>query len=580
MTAQPRADWDWVRWLAAAAALGLAGWIHLAIAPEHYSHAAAHGLFFGIIGAGQLGWVVAALLIFLWPRLQTRMSSALMRTSGIALGGGAVILWILTQLVRTPFAGQPEPIDLATIASKAAELLAAGCLVLPAARKRGRLEARSLLRSLAATAAAALVFGWAMWAAGLEAEERFPALIAEEHSHEGGEHQHADPEKPNLSFVQYVESAVGLVARLASPPDYEWNLPGGFPPPKVPESNPMTREKVELGRHLFYDKRLSGNGQGSCSSCHQQEYAFSDDRALAVGSTGEIHPRNSMALVNVAYNATLTWAHPDLEEIEKQVAIPMFGTHPVEMGITGHEEEVLNRFVQDPLYGELFGRAFPQDSDPVNWGNIISALASFTRSLVSGNSPYDRFVFQGDSEALTPSAKRGMELFLSEDFECHHCHGGFNFSTATVHAATAFPEKVFHNTGLYNLGGGAYPSGNGGVFEVTHRNEDMGKFRPPTLRNVAVTAPYMHDGSIATLEEVIETYASGGRLIEDGPLAGDGRRNPHKSGFVPGFPISEQEKSDLLAFLRSLTDETFLKDQRHSDPFQAKQVPAGSAASR
>ncbi|MEM8934190.1 MAG: MbnH family di-heme enzyme, partial [Acidobacteriota bacterium] len=369
------------------------------------------------------------------------------------------------------------------------------------------------------------------------------------------------------SFTEYVTAAGRLLVSLARPSDYDWGLPGGFPEPRVPDDNPMTAAKVELGRHLFYDRRLSGNGLQSCASCHRQELAFSDGLALAVGSTGETHPRNSMALVNVAYNATLTWAHPELEQLEDQITTPMFGTHPVELGITGHEDEVLERLQDDTTYARLFRDAFPGDPTPIEWNHIVKALASFTRTLISVDSPYDRFVYRGDTAALSASARRGMELFLSEDFECHHCHGGFNFSVASVHVATAFPEKVFHNTGLYDLGDGAYPPDNLGAFEITHRSEDMGKFRPPTLRNIAVTAPYMHDGSIATLDEVLDTYAAGGRHLRDGPHAGDGRRNPFKSGFVPGFPISEQEKRDLLAFLRALTDEAFLTDPRFADPF-------------
>ncbi|MEO1088462.1 MAG: di-heme enzyme, partial [Acidobacteriota bacterium] len=145
------------------------------------------------------------------------------------------------------------------------------------------------------------------------------------------------------------------------------------------------------------------------------------------------------------------------------------------------------------------------------------------------------------------------------------------------------PEKVFHNTGLYDVGGGAYPHGNQGAFEITNEPSDMGKFRPPTLRNVAVTAPYMHDGSIATLEEVIETYAAGGRHIEDGPLAGDGRKNPNKSGFVPGFPMTDREKRALVAFLEALTDESFLQDPRFADPFassKGEQISALGAPSQ
>jgi cytochrome c peroxidase len=154
--------------------------------------------------------------------------------------------------------------------------------------------------------------------------------------------------------------------------------------------------------------------------------------------------------------------------------------------------------------------------------------------------------------------------------ECHHCHTGFNFSDSTRHINTGFVSTPFHNTGLYNLDGqGSYPRGNTGVFELTGKENDMGRFRAPSLRNVALTAPYMHDGSVATLQEVINLYAAGGRNITEGEFAGDGRRNPHKSGFVSGFNISDQSKADLVAFLESLTDERFIQNPRFSDPFSS-----------
>ncbi len=352
---------------------------------------------------------------------------------------------------------------------------------------------------------------------------------------------------------------------------YVWALPPGFPEPSVPADNPMTEARVELGRHLFYDARLSGNGTQACASCHEQARAFTDGRAVAEGSTGAMHPRNSQTLANVVYNATLTWANPGLVALERQIVIPMFGDAPVELGIAGHEEAVLDRFRADPLYVDLFAAAFPEDVagdvDPVRFERVVDGLACFLRTMISGDSPFDRHA-AGDGEALSLAARRGMALFFSERLECHHCHGGFNFTQSTVHAGQVFPEQPFHNTGLYDVDGeGAYPADNTGLFEITGRPEDMGRFRAPTLRNVAVTGPYMHDGSVETLEEVVAIYAAGGRLVEDGPLAGDGRGNRYKSGFVGGFALTDGEKADLVAFLESLTDESFLTDPRFADPF-------------
>ncbi len=354
----------------------------------------------------------------------------------------------------------------------------------------------------------------------------------------------------------------------ASPVSEVLFVPTGFPVPRVPEDNVPTEAKRELGRHLFYDTKLSGNGAQSCASCHHQELAFTDGLARTVGSTGETHPRNSPTLTNVAYNATLTWANPLLTDLERQILTPIFGDAPVELGVSARADEVLARFANDERYRAWFEEAFPDDANPVNWDNVVRALATFTRALNSGNSRFDKFVYGDELNALSASERRGMELFFSETLECHHCHGGFNFSDSSTHAGTSFGASRFHNTGLYNLdGNGAYPADNTGIFELTGQPEDMGRFRPPTLRNVAVTAPYMHDGSIETLEDVIRTYEAGGRLIEEGPLAGDGRRSPLKSGFVVGFTLTDEERTDLVHFLESLTDESFLTDPRLSDPF-------------
>ncbi len=347
---------------------------------------------------------------------------------------------------------------------------------------------------------------------------------------------------------------------------YSWTLPQGFPTPAVPEDNPMTEAKVILGRYLFYDRRLSGNNSQSCASCHHQDKAFSDGLTVSFGATGEPHPRNALTLTNVAYNSTLTWANPSLVEIEFHTLVPLFGEFPVEMGVTGADTMVLQRLKDDPLYTLLFQQAFQEEAE-INFDHIVKAISAFVRTLISGNSAYDRWLY-GDNTAMSDAALRGMELFFSERFECHHCHGGFNFTTSSTHENSALLEKPFHNTGLYNIDGkGSYPLPNQGVFEITNVPSDMGKFRAPTLRNIRLTAPYMHDGSIATLEQVIDFYSAGGRVIASGVNAGDGRRNPFKSGFISGFSITEQEEADLIAFLESLTDWEFIQNPKLSDPF-------------
>jgi cytochrome c peroxidase len=330
----------------------------------------------------------------------------------------------------------------------------------------------------------------------------------------------------------------------------------------------MSAMKVKLGRHLFYDTRLSGNETFACAGCHSQERAFTDGRNRALGSTGQIHPRGAMSLTNVAFNATLGWADPTLKTLEAQARVPMFNENPVELGLARREEEMLERLRTVLQYRHLFTGAFPGEADPFTLSNVLRALASFERTLISGSSPYDRLTFQDEQEALTASARRGMQLYFSDRIPCSKCHGGFNFSGPVRFEGAKEPKARFHNTGLYNVdGSGAVPPDNPGLAEHTGRRRDQGRFRAPTLRNIAVTAPYMHDGSIATLEHVINHYARGGRIIKDGPLAGDGRLSPRKSELLEGFEIDAEERADLVAFLASLTDEGFLRDSQLADPW-------------
>jgi cytochrome c peroxidase len=351
---------------------------------------------------------------------------------------------------------------------------------------------------------------------------------------------------------------------------YAWVLPKDFPVPNVPQDNPMSEAKVALGRRLFYDKRLSGNQTYACASCHDQARSFTDGRAQALGSTGDLHPRSSMSLANVGYASTLGWASPVLKQLEQQALVPMFGETPVELGLAGKDEEVLLRLKALPLYQDLFAKAFPAaaaEPDLVSLAHVTQALASFERTMISGGAPIDRFL-AGDRQALSAEAKRGKDLFFTERFECFHCHGGFTFADSVTHAGKTIREELFHNNALYNIDGkGAYPADNIGLKEFTGQAADMGRMRAPSLRNIEVTAPYMHDGSIATLDEVIEHYAAGGRTLRAGPNAGIGAKNPYKSEFVKGFEATAEEKADLLAFLRSLTDRNFLSDPRLSDPW-------------
>lgn len=350
---------------------------------------------------------------------------------------------------------------------------------------------------------------------------------------------------------------------------YRWTVPPGFPLPPVPSDNSMTNARVELGRHLFYDTRLSGNGRQSCATCHEQARAFTDGRARSIGSTGELHPRSSMSLVNIAYAPALTWANPGLTKLEEQAIVPMYGDHPIELGLN-QDDRWISRLDADPAYHRLVADAFSGETK-LSRGIIVKALAGFQRAIVSARSPYDRYHFDRNDSAISDSAKRGEMLFHSRPLSCFTCHGGFNFS-GTVTASRPTVGIEYHNTGLYNLRGMlSYPEANTGVFELTRDPKDVGKFKPPTLRNIAVTAPYMHDGSVATLDAAIDHYGAGGRTITDGAYAGVGRDNPNKSASVRGFTLSSRQRADLVAFLDSLTDEALLVDPRFTNPWKRPQ---------
>jgi cytochrome c peroxidase len=356
-------------------------------------------------------------------------------------------------------------------------------------------------------------------------------------------------------------------AHAAAGEPFRWPLPAWMPPPPVPEDVTMTPALVDLGRHLFYDARLSADGTVACASCHVQALAFTDGRPFAEGVHGTPGKRNSPSLANVGYMPTLTWANPHFTTLEFQALTPMFGTEPVEMGLAGQEAVLFARLDADPWYAAAFPAAFPNRPAPDLY-TVTRALGAFQRTLISLGSPFDRATRDGEMAAMSDAAHRGKALFFDHRLECYHCHAGALFSDNLQTARMPFPENAYHNTGLYNLGGtGAYPAGGLGLYEFTGVPSDMGRFRTPSLRNVAATAPYMHDGSIATLEEVIRHYATGGRTLEDGPHAGAGRANPYKDGLIVGFAISDAEIADLIAFLESLTDEAFLTVPAFADPW-------------
>jgi cytochrome c peroxidase len=313
---------------------------------------------------------------------------------------------------------------------------------------------------------------------------------------------------------------------------YRWDLPKGFPTPLVPADNPMTAVKVELGRYLFYDARLSVNGKTSCATCHQQELAFTDGRPTAIGTTGQLHSRNAMSLVNVAYSASLTWGDPHVRRLEDQAPIPIFGERPIEMGLR-EADGIPEPVAADARYRDLFARAFPGEVPALTMRNVVKAIAAFERAIISAASSYDRYHYGGDDAAVSAAARRGETLFFSQPLSCFRCHGGFNFSDATEFEGRPRRQPSMHATGV------AAP----------------GMFKAPSLRNVALTAPYMHDGSLPTLEAVLDRYAAGGGHV------------PDQDPLIGGFPLSAAQRSDLIEFLRSLTDESLLRDRRFANPW-------------
>ncbi len=337
-----------------------------------------------------------------------------------------------------------------------------------------------------------------------------------------------------------------FISGFYSPAPYVFDLPDFLPAPVIPSDNPMTEEGVALGRMLFYDPILSSDSTQSCSSCHLQEKAFTDGERFSKGVRGREGVRNAMSLVNLAYNTRgFFWDGRSLT-LEDQALVPV--EDHLEMNDTW--ENVEEKLRDHPDYPKLFRGAFGiERKAQLTRDLVVKAIAQFERTLISANSRYDRVIWQQQGFP-TDSEQRGLELFFIEDLSdldhpgCSHCH--FN---------PLFTDNNFKNNGLDDVADLAdFPDLGRGA--VTGNRFDNGKFRVPSLRNVALTAPYMHDGRFATLEEVLDQYASGGHgVINEDP-------NIHQ------FDLSEQDKADLIAFLQMLTDDTFLNDPAFANPFR------------
>ena len=294
---------------------------------------------------------------------------------------------------------------------------------------------------------------------------------------------------------------------------FQLDIPQGFPDPIIPEDNQLTYERIELGKRLFYDPILSKDRTISCESCHKQEFAFADNVTISAGVEGRFGFRNSMSLANMAYQDALM-REGGVPTLEMQVLVPIQDHNEMDFNILS----VAEKLNLDSTYINASIRAYNRIPDAFV---ITRALASFQRTMLSGDSDYDR-------NLLDEKEENGKELFFSDELACSSCHGTFLFTNQNI-----------ENNGLYEV----YEDS--GKYRLTNLQEDIGKFKVPSLRNIEITAPYMHNGSISSLEEVIEHYASGGK------------NHFNKSELITGFSITDDEKDNLISFLKSLTDNNF-----------------------
>ena len=294
------------------------------------------------------------------------------------------------------------------------------------------------------------------------------------------------------------------------------DIPNNFPVPVIPESNQLNQDRINLGKMLFYDPILSIDSSISCNSCHKQEFAFSDNKSISPGVKSRLGSRNTMSLANVVYYDAFQ-REGGVKSLEMQVLVPIEDHNEMGFNIILASEKML---LHDK-YVELSQIAYNRNPDPYV---ITRSIASFERTLISGNSDFDK-------NNLTLDQKNGKNLFFGNRLKCSECHSGFLFT-----------NQNFENNGLYEI------YNDSGRYSLTNQVKDIGKFKVPSLRNIELTEPYMHDGSILTLEDVINHYSKGGNY------------HINKSEHITGFKISQKEKEDLIKFLKSLTDYEFISN--------------------
>lgn len=322
---------------------------------------------------------------------------------------------------------------------------------------------------------------------------------------------------------------------------------------------PLKDPLAELGHHLFFDKKLSYNLGRSCSSCHDPRLAFTDGYRISLNSEAQLLKRNAPSLLNLNHRTSFDWSDPNVNHLIKQMERPLFSVQPVELGLKGNEEIILQRFRKDKIYQQLYENAFQKNIDNLTVKEIMESIAAYEMSLQSRHSRYDDYLATKDSSLFSSQEWFGLNLFFSDTIACNRCHGGLDFFE---------PERGgdFANIGLYNCNG-SYPARDLGLQEHTLSVDDNGVFRIPGLRNVALTTPYYHDGSANTLEEVIKNYKRAGRIHSGGECNGDGALHPNTDGRMQVFHLDENKRKAIIAFLYTLTDTSYLKDDHFLDPF-------------
>ena len=339
-----------------------------------------------------------------------------------------------------------------------------------------------------------------------------------------------------------------------------FHLPNGATPLKInypeyfgnkiviPDNNPTTEQGVNLGRMLFYETALSANNLFSCGTCHQQRLAFTEGKQFSTGVDGTVQPRNTMSLANLLWVRRFFW-DGRAEGLEKQVETPMTGEHEMGQSLLISAKKLRDKGIYVSRFNDAFG------SDSITGEKIIKALSQFERTLVSANSSYDRYL-RGEYKP-TSSELNGIALFYANPnpinkvrgAACGHCHAG----------PKTFNE-LFHNNGL-----DSFPK-DPGLEKITGQEYDKGRFRVVTLRNIALTAPYMHDGRFKTLEEVVDHYNE--HIVQSSTLSAFLQGNSNKEN-DKSLNLTAQEKIDLLSFLKMLTDSSFITDKRFSNPFKS-----------